>query len=301
MYVSNKMREIFEKKLKKSRENPDKPELIVTKTTTRESNQLNYWLIINGVITKNVLDQSSVREDENGKVSGIVRCSNRFNKALPKPQCAFKSRLVFQGSIKDFTEINMLQSENWTIEALDPKHKLIDPIGRESLAKTKTNKKCCNFSVDGALKTVFNSNVNKLTGKRDNPCDEARNLVMGGERWNTEQVSKVFNMKNAKRCKRRIEKEMGIQSKFLIPEYLHFANEHQIYWPMFRTDQNEQSVEDRQNLYYCHKDWLHHLENARECFVDCTFRACKATEYRQVLVIGMVRNRFFTKCRSPAG
>ena len=281
------MREEFEKKLKKSKENPETPELVVTKSTTRESSQLTFWLFIDGNLTPCYMDEPSVKVDDNGQVSGIVRCSNRFNKAIQG--CKFAIRLLFRGPIHEFTENNKMKSENWDFGPFGVHgHKLIDAVGRETLAKTKKSKKCCNYSIGTALKKVFHSHLCKLTGKRDNPAEDARNLVLNGESWSVEKIAETFDMRSAKRNRRRIEKIIGINEKFIIPSYLHFVHDRQIHWPMFRTNEKGESIEDRQNLYYCNKDWLHHLEEATSLFIDCTFRACKATEYKQVMIIGKV-------------
>ena len=191
------MREEFEKKLKRSE---TEPQLVVTKTTARESSKLTFWVFESGHLTATTMDDLSVREEADGTVTGILRCSNRWSS-----KCKFTARVRFTRQLQDFTEKNKLKSENWVIESIgNHSHAQIDPIGRVSLAKSKGALNCCNYSINCALKKVFNSHINKLAGKRENAVESAREMVLDGEKWTIDQVAGTFNMRNAKRSRRKI-------------------------------------------------------------------------------------------------
>ena len=202
-FCQTKMREEFQKKLKKSLDGG--PQLIVTKTSTRESTKLTFWLCIAGALTATTMDDLSFHEEKDGKLSGILRCNNRWAK-----KCKFTARVRFLKTKSELTERNKMKSENWLIETIGKDHVFIDPIGRVSLQKAKNSKQCCNYDVNCALKKIFHSEVKKLTGKRDDPVQDARQMVMDDENWSKDEVTNTFNMKNAKRQRRKIEKRLGL-------------------------------------------------------------------------------------------
>ena len=79
----------------------------------------------------------------------------------------------------------------------------------------------------------------------------------------------------------------GLGEKYLIPSRLHFCLGLQLFWPLFRTNDENVAMEDRTNLFYANPEWYEHMENASEIYIDATFRAVCATEYRQILVISV--------------